>query len=288
MHDYEHDYEHDCEHDYETVLYREEHRVAWVTLNRPDSNNAFNSVMQAELKAIWQSLRKNPDVGCVVLTGAGDTAFCTGIDRSEVTWEGFEDPSRRPEGMPGFGLNPFTYDSVDPNIGPKENGLWTPVIIAANGMACGGAFYLLGQAEFVIAADHATFFDPHITYGMTSAFESIHLLQKMPFQEIMRIALMGGYERMSAERAREIGLVSEVVGADALHDTAAWAAERIASQPPLAVTATVRALWMGLELSRQQALGLAPLVLRIGSDRETLVAGQAAFTDHQRPEYRTR
>ena len=274
--------------DLETVLYEERNRVAWVTLNRPDANNAFNLTMQRELKEIWQSLRKNPDVGCVVLTGTGDTAFCSGLDRSEVRWEGFKDPRQRPEGMPGFQLNPFTYDSVDPNIGPKENGLWTPVIIAANGMACGGAFYLLGQAEFVIASERATFFDPHVTYGMTSAFESIHLLQKMPFQEIMRIALLGGHERMSAERAREIGLVSEVVAADELHDAAAWAAERIASQPSLTVTATVRALWMGLELSRQQALSLAPLVLRIGSDPDTLTSGQSVFTGHDRPEYRTR
>lgn len=273
---------------FETVRYEERNRVAWVTLNRPEANNAFNLVMQGELKEIWQSLRTNAGVGCVVLTGAGDTAFCTGIDRSEVTWDGFEDPTQRPEGMPGFGLNPFTYDSVDPNIGPKENGLWTPVIIAANGMACGGAFYLLGQAEFVIASEGATFFDPHVTYGMTSAFESIHLLQKMPFQEIMRIALLGGHERMSAERAHEIGLVSEVVAADELHAAAAWAAERIASQPSLTVTATVRALWMGLELSRQQALGLAPLILRIGSDPDTLASGQATFTGHQRPQYRIR
>ena len=55
------------------------------------------------------------------------------------------------------------------------------MIAAVNGMACGGAFYMLGEVEFIIAADHATFFDPHVTYGMTAAFEPIHMLQKMPF-----------------------------------------------------------------------------------------------------------
>ena len=68
-------------------------------------------------------------------------------------------------------------------------------------MACGGAFYMLGEVEFIIAAEHATFFDPHVTYGMTAAFEPIHMSGIMPFGEIMRLSLMGNYERMSAARA---------------------------------------------------------------------------------------
>ena len=75
------------------------------------------------------------------------------------------------------------------------------MIAAVNGMACGGAFYMLGEVEFIIAAEHATFFDPHVTYGMTAAFEPIHMLQKMPFHEIMRLSLLGNHERLSA-RAR--------------------------------------------------------------------------------------
>src|SRR5439155_834008 len=83
-------------------------------------------------------------------------------------------------------------------------------------MACGGAFYLLGEVDIVIAAEHATFFDPHVTFGMTAAFESVHMLQKMPFHEIMRIALTGSNERMSAQRAYEIGFVTEVVPSEEL------------------------------------------------------------------------
>jgi enoyl-CoA hydratase/carnithine racemase len=87
-------------------------------------------------------------------------------------------------------------------------------------MACGGAFYILGEVEFIIAAEHATFFDPHVTFGMTACFEPMHMLQKMPFHEIMRLSLLGSSERMSAARAHEIGLVSEVVPLDGLHDAA--------------------------------------------------------------------
>ena len=102
-------------------------------------------------------------------------------------------------------------------------------------MACGGAFYILGEVDFIIAADHATFFDPHVTYGMPAAFEPIFLLHKMPFQEVMRLSLLGAHERMSAARAHQIGFVSEVVPADELHDRARWAAQAIADQPALAV-----------------------------------------------------
>ena len=68
-------------------------------------------------------------------------------------------------------------------------------------MACGGAFYMLGETEFIIAAEHATFFDPHVTYGMCAAFEPIHMRASCRSGEIMRLSLMGNYERMSAQRA---------------------------------------------------------------------------------------
>ena len=74
--------------DYETLRYDEVEGVAWVTLNRPDVHNAFNAQMQREFKALWRGLRRNDDVRCVVLTGAGDKAFCTGIDRTETMGDG--------------------------------------------------------------------------------------------------------------------------------------------------------------------------------------------------------
>ena len=83
-------------------------------------------------------------------------------------------------------------------------------------MACGGAFYLLGEVEFIIAAEHATFFDPHVTYGMTAVFEPILMSHRMPFGELARMTLLGNHERMTAERACEIGLVSQVASAGGL------------------------------------------------------------------------
>src|SRR5262245_33580984 len=142
--------------------------------------------MQRELHTCWRSLRNNCDVLCVVLTGSGEKAFCTGIGRMEQMG-GQTDDTTDADVVGSPGATPFAFNDPGDNIGPKSCDLWKPVIAAVNGMACGGAFYMLGEVEFIIAADHATFFDPHVTYGMTAAFEPIHMLQKIPFHEILRL-----------------------------------------------------------------------------------------------------
>ena len=162
------------------------------------------------------------------------------------------------------------------------------MIAAVQGIACGGAFYMLGETEFIIASDDAVFFDPHVTYGMTAAFEPIQLLAKMPFQEVMRMALLGADERMSAERAREVGLVSEVVPRAELRERVEWAAGVIASAPALAVQGTMRALWTALEVPRSQGIGVANLFTRIGTDAASLREGQERFTSGKRPKWRLR
>src|SRR5438105_1734448 len=166
-------------------------------------------------------------------------------------WDGLDDVRAAAGGAPGVGgasSTPWHFDDPGENIGPKSNDLWKPVVAAVNGMACGGAFYMLGEVDVVIAAEHATFFDPHVTFGMTMCFESMHLLQKMPFHEVMRLSLLGSHERMSAQRAREIGFVTEVVPAAELRSAAEWVATRIASAPPVAIQGTVRSLWTAREL----------------------------------------
>ncbi len=267
----------------ETLLYDESDGVAWVTLNRPEALNAFDTTMQRELRELWMMLRTNDDVRCIVITGSGDKAFCTGLDRGEIA--SFDDLP--PGKLPGYNT-PWDFDDPGKSVCPKSNDLWKPIIAAVNGMACGGAFYILGEVDFIIAAEHATFFDPHVTYGMPAAFEPIFLLQKMPFQEVMRLSLLGANERMSAARANQIGFVSEVVPADELRERTAWAAQAIADQPALGVGGTVRALWAGLELSRQQALDQAYLFTNIGTDPAQLAEGQKRFTSGKRIDWRLR
>jgi enoyl-CoA hydratase/carnithine racemase len=270
---------------YETVAVRLDDGVAWVSLNRPEVRNAVNAQMQAELADVWKRFRYDDDVRCVVLAGEGHS-FCTGIDRGEAVSDENNEAMAAGD-YPGY-PTPWMYDDPGRDIGPKTCDLWKPVIAAVQGMACGGAFYMLGETEFIIAADDAVFFDPHVTYGMTAAFEPMHMLAKMPFQEVMRMSLLGSYERIGAERAHEIGLVSEVVPRDELRERAEWAARVIADSPALVVQGTMRALWTALEVSRKQAIDLANLFTRIGSDAAAFREGQDRFASGQRPEWRLR
>jgi len=182
-----------------------------------------------------------------------------------------------PDSDETYTWSPYTYDDPGTRLGPKSQGLWKPVIAAVNGIACGGAFYLLGEVEFIIAADHATFFDPHVTYGMPAVYEPILMLARMPFGEVMRMSLMGNHERITARRALEIGLVSEVVPSADLAEAAGAAAAAIASQPPSAVEATLRTLWAARDLSRRQAVDLGNVFLHLAMDAKSLQEGQEQF-----------
>ena len=261
---------------YETLLYDLTDGVAWVTLNRPEVLNAFNPTMEAELASLWQALQHDDDVRCVVVRGAGERAFCVGIDRDVTIGEA--DPDAE---MPGYST-PWEFDDPGRRVGPKANHLWKPVIAMVDGIACGGAFYLLGEVDFIIASERSTFFDPHVTYNMTAAYEPVQLLQKMPLQEILRMALLGANERMSAQRAHQVGLVSEVVPAEELEATVAWAANAIAAAPALNVQGTLRAIWMANEVPRAQMLELCALYTRVGTDPVALQEGQANFSNKAR------
>lgn len=224
--------------------------VAVVTLDRPERLNAIDLEMVRELRAVWGDLRFDDGVRAVVLTGAGERAFCTGIDRDVVVPQ----PS-----------SPYMQDDPLLAVGPKANDLWKPVIAAVSGMACGGAFYLLGESEFVVADTTAVFFDPHTTYGMVSAYESVLMAQRMPYGEVARMVLMGNAERIGARRAHEIGLVSEVTEEGRALAAAVRCAEVVAGCPAEAVQGTVRALWAAREAARAPGFALAPQLIALGN-----------------------
>ncbi|MEU9296899.1 enoyl-CoA hydratase/isomerase family protein [Streptomyces sp. NPDC048266] len=230
----------------------EETGVAVVTLDRPEKHNAITLDMARDLGAVWRGFRYEDEIRAIVVTGAGGRAFCTGIDREAAG--NVPQPS-----------SPYTIDDPLLAIGPKANDLWKPVVAAVEGMACGGAFYLLGEAEFLIAGEDAVFFDPHTTYGMVSAFETVHMALRMPYGEIARTALMGVAERVSARRAYETGLVSELTPPGGALDAALAAAAVVAGHPTEAVQGTVRALWSVHQTARAQALAHAPHLVALGN-----------------------
>jgi enoyl-CoA hydratase/carnithine racemase len=224
--------------------------VAVVTLDRPERLNAIDLTTAAELQQVWRQLRFDDSVRAVVLTGGGERAFCTGIDRDAVV--------PQPD-------SPYMADDPLLRIGPKSNDLWKPVVAAVRGMACGGAFYLLGESDFLVADTTAAFFDPHTTYGMVSAYEAVLMAQMMPHGEAARTALMGTAERMSAQRAHDVGLVSELTEPGGALAAATAAATVIAGYPTEAVQGTVRALWAAKEASLAQGFAQAPHLIALGN-----------------------
>jgi len=147
---------------YETILVDlSAEGVLTVTLNRPEVLNAFNEKMELEFGRLWSEVREDDRVRAVVLTGAGERAFSTGVDVSE-RFES-EDPFLDPQ-------HPWA-EGEDPGrtLSPRRNEVWKPVIAAVNGMCAGGAFYWVADCDIVICTPEATFFDPHVTFGLVAA-----------------------------------------------------------------------------------------------------------------------
>ena len=268
---------------FETIRVDISDHVCRVTLDRPEVLNAFNDQMRREIRSTWRALRRMDEVRAVVVTATGEKAFCVGFDRSDalVALEG--------DGGKLYGTsNNYMYDDPGDDIGPKACDLWKPVIAAVNGICCAGAFYLLAECDIIIAAENATFFDSHVTYGMAAVYEPMKLVPRMPLGEVLRLALLGSHERLTAQTAQRVGLVSEVVPLDELQDAADRLAEIISSQPPEAVQGTLRAVWAASDMGRLDALAMAPSILTTGTSVDAMAEGQAAFSEGKRTEPRLR
>jgi enoyl-CoA hydratase/carnithine racemase len=254
--------------EYSTVLFDVAEHVATITLNRPEVLNSFDQRMLEEFAEIWRICRTTDDVHAVVLRAAGDRAFSTGVDRKNGRFR--HD-------------NPFSADDPGAFLGPKQNRVWKPLICAVHGMCAGGAFYWLNEADVIICSEEATFFDPHTTYGMVSALESVGLSRRIPLGEALRIALFGLDERMSAQRALAVGLVSEVVAREKLWERADVLAARLAAKPPLAIQGTVKAVWDGMSMSPGAAREVPLHYTQVGN-----AAGQVGLGEVAKPKWEVR
>jgi enoyl-CoA hydratase/carnithine racemase len=125
-------------------------------------------------------------------------------------------------------------------------GVWKPVIAAVNGVCAGAGLHFVADADVVIASSKATFLDPHVSVGQVSAIETIGMIRKSPMEPITRMALTGRYERMTAERARQLGVLSEVIEPDRLRERAQELGETIAQYPLEELSEKKKALWGAL------------------------------------------
>lgn len=227
---------------YEHLIVERHGPVGWLINNRPEVRNAMNGAMREEFADAWLELDRDPDVRVIVHTGNGRD-FQTGVDVSELASDGV-----------GMERYRHSMDEWDVHFTSWHQQIWKPVITAVNGICCGGGFHWVADADIVIAASNAQFFDPHVSVGQVVAIEAIGLMKKMPVEAVMRMAFMGKYERMGPERALELGMISEIVDPpERLRERAQELGETIAKNSPAAMAATKKALWGALELGLTDA-----------------------------------
>lgn len=218
---------------YRGLLVKREGPVGWLVFDRPDVGNAMDAAMLADLPRAWHDLDADPDVRVIVNTGNG-RAFQTGLDVRQLAGdrEALREQSRRTK-------------NAELLISAWHNRVGKPVIAAVNGVCAGGGLHFVADADIVIAAERATFLDPHVSIGQVSAFELIALARRGPAEPVMRIGLAGRRERLDAARAYELGIVSEVV--PDVRAAARALAEKIARNPPEALRLVKQQLWGALE-----------------------------------------
>jgi enoyl-CoA hydratase/carnithine racemase len=225
-------------------------RVATITLNRPDQLNAFNRTMCEEMAEAWRIVKSNDSVNAVVLRAAGSRAFSSGLD--------IKTPYGQPE-------NIWNHEDPGESLSPKWQKMWKPVVCAVQGICTAGAFYFINESDVVICSTDATFFDSHVSAGLVCALEPIGLMRRIGLGETLRIALMGNDERVSADTALRIGLVSEVVSPERLWTRAHEIAAGIAAKPQSATQGTVKAIWESLDKPYRAALDQGLIYTRLGN-----------------------
>jgi E-phenylitaconyl-CoA hydratase len=248
--------------------------VALVTLNRPEAMNAIDPESNAQLLQIWDELSRNENVRVLVLTGAGERAFCTGADLKK-TMPPTESAARQLYGDSGAASNFGTLQTHK------------PVIAAINGFALGGGLELALLADIRICSDNAQFGLPEVRVGsIPGAGGTQRLIRAIAQSDAMRLLLTG--ERIDAYEALRIGLVSRVVPREALSDAALGWARLMAANAPLAMAAAKRLAVTGRELSLPAGLELERQAFGLLRDTEDRLEGRRAFGEKRAPVFRGR
>ncbi len=257
---------------YTSLIVERHGPVGWLINNRPEQLNAMTAQMREEFADAWKELDGDPEVRVIVHTGEG-RAFQTGVDVTEIATDGL-----------GFQRYRQSVEDNDFHFTAWHQKVWKPVITAVNGICAAGGFHWVADADIVIAASDAQFLDPHVSVGQVVAMEAIGLLRKMPAEAVMRMAFLGRHERMSAQRAYELGMVSQVVDPpERLREEAQALAEKIARNSPAAMAATKRALWQAMEHGLTEACRLGALELASMWGHPDQEEGPRAFAEKREP-----
>lgn len=255
---------------FKTIDYQVANGIAEIRLNRPERHNAIDVQMGRELPQVWQAFNRDPGAIVAILTGSGQKTFCSGADIADIPELDFSSP-----------------EAAEASIKwtSRHNNIWKPVICAVNGMAIGGGLHFIADSDIVIAADHATFLDSHVSVGLVAGLEPVGLVRRMPMEAVLRMALMGGKEKMDAARALQTGLVGEVVPADQLMTRAREIAAIIAQNCPGAMARTKRAIWDAKQQSLDKALLNAWALMLENNAGPDFAEGTTAFLERRAPNW---
>jgi enoyl-CoA hydratase/carnithine racemase len=247
--------------------------VATVTVNRPERRNALSWSVIAELRAVLASVRDDDAVRVVVLTGAGDKAFCAGADLGGMAdGAGFLELHEGRGGLAELFLDLWA--------------LGKPTIARVRGYALAGGMGLALACDFVVAADDAQFGTPEIDVGLWPFMITVPLVRSMPPKKVLELMLTG--RRVGAEEAERIGFVNRVVPVDGLDAAVAELAGALAAKAPASVKLGRDSFYAVWDKAAADALAYLHPMLTVTTLTEDAQEGIAAFSEKRPPVWRGR
>jgi enoyl-CoA hydratase len=259
--------------DYEQLLYEVSGGVATVTLNRPEQRNALSAQLLSELVDAMRRARDDAEVRAVVLTGAGEKAFCAGADLG-----GFA--ADAPLVQKHFASDLFLeFFRLMPRLGK-------PSLCAANGHVLAGGMGLALSCDLLIAREGITFGTPEINIGAFPYMIMAIIYRNVPRRKVNEMMLLG--ERISAEQAVEYGLANKVVPAGEFGAAVSEWAGKLASKSPVLMRLGHDAMYRQQDMALDDALEYLRSQLSLTFSTEDIVEGVKAFFEKREPEWKGR
>jgi len=250
------------------VEYHKEGRIAIITINFPEVLNALSPQALIELTDVLISFRDDPQLWVGIITGAGEKAFCTGMNLKTAQPDGQGASNTRPEGTLVRGLE-----------------LWKPLIAAVNGYAFGGGLEIALACDIRIASENASFGLTEVTLGLIPGWGGTQRLPRLiPFGKAAELILMG--KRIDANEAYNLNLVNKVVPLKDLMTTAKEWAVQICDSAPLSVRAAKEALYRGQDMALADGLRLETELWGKVMASKDFAEGWKAFLEKRKPVYR--
>ena len=256
------------------IRYDKDGKIVTITIDRPQAMNAMDRETSSELAEAFQDFDRDEQRLVAILTGAGGRAFSAGADLKKMY-------GRAEDGN----IREVWDHERQWRLGQRLQ-VWKPVIAAINGYCLAGGLELAMGCDIRIASDTASFGCPEVRWGILHGYGALRLPKTIPLSAAMELLLTG--ERISAQDAYRLGIVSRVVAPPELMPTARQLAEKICANGPLAIRVTKELAWRGLEMSTEEALRLYAALGALVRASDDAREGPRAFAEKRPPQFKGR